>query len=73
MYDFDVFIFDEASYQKKCNDYDERIRLVKDEFLSKVTDYYNELENVVFNYFKKRNNSYSCILTMHLHEKCNTI
>ena len=60
MYDFDVFIFDEASYQKKCNDYDERIRLVKDEFLSKVTDYYNELENVVFNYFKKRNNSYTC-------------
>lgn len=58
MYDFDIFIFDEAGYQKKCNDYDEQIRFVKDEFLSKVTDYYNELENVVFSYFKQHNNNY---------------
>ena len=60
MYDFDVFVFDEAGYQNKCNEYDEKIQFVKDEFIAKVVDYYNELENVVFSYFKKRNNSYTC-------------
>lgn len=69
MYDFDVFVFDEVGYQSKCNEYDKRIQSVKDEFITKVVDYYNELENVVCNYFKKRNNSYTCKFNSFNYEK----